>query len=141
MNPSKTALIVEDEDQLRRLMARVLERAGFQSWTAGDGIEALRIFQEHAAEIDVVLLDVFHPPGAGAADLLPKLLERKSDLDVILTSGDALSESLAKELIAIGGRFLRKPFVPKTLVRMLAGEDGPDPVAIDCARHAGSGAA
>ena len=93
MNQSRTALIVDDEDQLLRLMVRVLERAGYGTWSARDGVEALRLFHEHASEIDLVLLDVIHPPGAGAIDLLPALLAQRPDLDVILTSGDVLPES------------------------------------------------
>ena len=119
MSQSRTALIVDDEDQLLRLMARLVERGGYQTWTARDGVEALRIFREHQGEIDLLLLDVFHPPGAGAVDLLPELLAEKPDLDVILTSGDALSEELDRELVAIGGRFLRKPFSPRALLDLL----------------------
>ena len=88
-------------------------------------VEAFRIFREHVGEIDLALIDVMHPPGAGAADLLPKLLIERPDLDVILTSGDALPMDLEEKLKSIGGRFLRKPFVPKTLNRLLevAGRD------------------
>jgi len=128
MSQSRTALIVDDEDQLLRLMVRVLERAGYTTWSARDGAEALRVFYEHASEIDLVLLDVLLPPGAGAADLLPALLVERPNLDVILTSGDVLPESLDKMLSSIGGRFLRKPFTPKALVRMLETAGGLDPV-------------
>ena len=128
MNPSekspKTALIVDDEDQLLRLMVRLLERADYKVWAAKDGVEALQLFREHMAEIDLALIDVVHPPGAGAADLLPQLLAEKPDLDVILTSGDALPEVLEANLASISGSFLRKPFLPKALLRLLeeAGE-------------------
>jgi DNA-binding NtrC family response regulator len=119
MSQSRTALIVDDEDQLLRLMARVAAQGGYRTWTARDGVEALRLFHEHRADIDLLLLDVFHPPGEGAAELLPELLAEKPGLDVILTSGDALSDELDRELRAIGGRFLRKPFAPKALLRLL----------------------
>lgn len=127
MNQFKTALIVDDEDPLLRLMVRVLERAGYATWSASDGVEAARIFNEHSSEIDLVLLDVIHPPGAGAIDLLPALLAEKPDLDVILMSGDELPDSLEKTRVSIGGRFLRKPFAPKALLRMVVGEGGLDP--------------
>ena len=126
MNPSKTALIVDDEDPLLRLMVRLLERAGYTTWSARDGIEALRVFREHAFEIDLVLLDVIHPPDAGAVDLLPALLAQRPDLEVILMSGDVLPEPLEEILVSIGGRFLRKPFLPKALTLMLEGEGGID---------------
>jgi CheY-like chemotaxis protein len=128
MNPSeirsRTALIVDDEDQLLRLMVRLLEGAGIRVWAARDGVEARQLFREHASEIDLALIDVLHPPGAGAADLLPELLAQRPDLDVILTSGDALPEALEEKLASAGGRFLRKPFAPRTLLRLLQGDDG-----------------
>jgi CheY-like chemotaxis protein len=128
MNPSeirpKTALIVDDEEQLLRLMVRLLETAGVRVWAARDGVEARQLFREHALEIDLALIDVLHPPGAGAADLLPELLAQRPDLDVILTSGDALPEALQEKLTSVGGRFLRKPFAPRTLLRLLQGDDG-----------------
>ena len=119
---SKAALIVDDEDQLLRLMVRLLERARYRVWAAKDGTEAWDLFRAHRDEIDLALIDVMHPPGAGAQDLLPKLLSERPDLDVILTSGDALPEALEQQLAAIGGSFLRKPFVPKSLLRLLDGD-------------------
>lgn len=126
MNPPKTVLIVDDEDPLLRLMVRVLERAGHLTWSAHDGVEALRVFHEHVSEIDLILLDVIHPPGAGAIDLLPALLAERADLDVILTSGDSLPAPLEELLVSIDGRFLRKPFAPKALLRMLEDSGGGD---------------
>ncbi len=127
MNESKTALIVDDSDQLLRLMVRLVERAGYETWAAQDGDEALRLFRAHLDEIDLALIDVIHPPGKGAADLLPRLLALKPELDVILTSGAALPEELVEMLSPIGGRFLSKPFVPKTLLRMLSSDSKNDP--------------
>ena len=126
MNQSKTALIVDDEAPLLRLMTRVLERAGFVTWSALDGVEALRVFDEHIDEIDLAVLDVLHPPGKGAADLLPALLARKPNLEVVLTSGDELPASLEKMLASVGGQFLRKPFAPKALIAMLESGDRGD---------------
>jgi DNA-binding NtrC family response regulator len=120
----RTVLVVDDEESLLRLMVRLLERADYQVWAAKDGTEARELFHQHAAEIDLALIDVFHPPGAGAEDLLPELLEHKPDLDVILTSGDVLPAPLEEILTRIGGRFLRKPFVPKALLRLLDEKNG-----------------
>ena len=65
MSDRKTALIIDDEEQLLRLMVRVLERAGYQAWGAEDADAGLRLFHEHLEEIDLVLPDVIMPgPGA-----------------------------------------------------------------------------
>ena len=119
MNASRTILVVDDEDPLRRLMARVIERAGTQALTAATSSEARDCFREHLDEIDVVLLDVMMPDGGGAATLLPEFLAQRPGLDVILTSGDALPRELETQLEQVGGQFLRKPFVPGALLRIL----------------------
>jgi len=116
-------LVIDDEEPLRRLMARVLERAGYEPLTAAGGGEGVRLFRAHAQEIDLVLLDVILP-GQGAAEILPLLLDERPDLRVILTSGDALHSDLRSRLEAIDGRFLAKPFAPPALLRLL--EDDSD---------------
>jgi DNA-binding NtrC family response regulator len=116
----RTALIIDDEEPLRRLLARVLERAGFRAATAADAEEGLQRFQELASELDLVLLDVVLPT-RGAEEILPELLVGRPDLAVILTSGDALPESLELVLGRIRGCFLRKPFAPGALLRAVEG--------------------
>ena len=124
MSQSKTALVVDDEQQLLRLIGRVFERAGYRVLTAANAAEARRCFAEERGTLSVALLDVVMPEGDGAAELLPEFLREQPDLKMILTSGDALPDALADELGRCGGRFLRKPFVPRTLLRMI--EPTPD---------------
>ena len=125
MTASSTVLVVDDEDQLLRLMVRVVERAGRPVVAADTASEARRLFREHAEEIGGVLLDVTMPDGEGAATLLPEFLGERPDLEVIVTSGDALPEALAVELERVGGQFIRKPFAPKALLRLLEGSGTP----------------
>ena len=56
---------------------------------------------------------------------LPRLRAQWPGLEVVLMSGDALPASLEQDLAATGGRFLRKPFSPKTLLRLLDESAGP----------------
>lgn len=121
MSSSKTALVVDDEAQLLRLVVRVLERAGWQARTAETAADALEVFRDHVDEIDLVLLDVNLSGRGGAEELFPQLLEMKPSLEVLVMSGDALPDSMAEPLALVGGQFLRKPFVPKTLMRFLEG--------------------
>jgi len=119
VSPPKLALIIEDEEPLRRLLTRLLERAGYAILTAADGNEGLAAFQARADELGIVLLDVMMP-SKDAAEILPELLARRPDVPLILTSGDALPEDLQKVLeTTTRGRFLRKPFMPRALLRML----------------------
>jgi DNA-binding NtrC family response regulator len=118
-NSSRTALVVDDEDQLLRLISRLLERSGYRVLAAADAAAARRLFTAHAEEIELLLLDVVLPDGDGAEQLLPEFLEDRDDFEVIAMSGDAAPETLEAMLERIGGRFLRKPFAPKSLLRML----------------------
>ena len=122
MSESRTALVVDDDDQLLRLMTRVLEREGIRVLSAGNGADARRLFREHSGEIDIALLDVLMPDGDGAASLLPDFIAERPEIDVVLTSGDDLPEALGNLIVQIGGGFLRKPFAPKNLLRMIAPE-------------------
>jgi CheY-like chemotaxis protein len=125
MTTRTTALIVEDEPQLRRLMSRLLERAGYATLAAPTAAEGLRMFRERSESIGLVLLDVVLPR-SGAEEMLPLLLSERRDLRIILTSGDVLPDSLARALARSGGRFLPKPFAPRTLMHLIA---APDPGA------------
>lgn len=120
----RTALVIDDEEQLMRLIVRILEKGGFEVLSALTAEAGLALFRARAQSIDVTLLDV-QLPDMGAAELLPRLLDERPDLRLILTSGADLPLDLERQMNAVGGGFLRKPFVPKTLLRML--EDASKP--------------
>lgn len=120
----RIALVIDDEEQLLRLILRILEKGGFEVLSALTAETGLALFRAHAQSIDVTLLDV-QLPDMGAAELLPRLREERPDFRLILTSGADLPPDLEQQMNAMGGRFLRKPFVPKTLLRML--EDASKP--------------
>jgi DNA-binding NtrC family response regulator len=119
MSSFRTVLVVDDEDQLLRLMTRLIERTGRPVLAAANAAEARALFQKHVGEIGLVLLDVTMPGGDGAEKLLPEFSAARPDLQVVVTSGDAMPPSLEEELERVGGSFLRKPFVPKTLLALL----------------------
>ena len=139
MSAQRSILVVDDDEQLLRLIVRLLEGAGHRVRAAADLPEALALFESAAVEIDLALLDVNLAASGGAAELLPLLHARAPGLEVVLMSGDALPESLERALSAKGGRFLRKPFAPKALLRLLAEPlgDGPPGEGVDPSGTAG----
>ena len=122
MSSHRTVLVVDDEDQLLRLMTRLVERTGRPVLAAAGADEARSLFRAHADEIGLVLLDVTMPDGDGAEKRLPEFTAARPGLQVVVTSGDAMPASLEGELERVGGRFLRKPFAPKALLELLSEE-------------------
>lgn len=81
-----TVLIVEDEPDVRLVLALLLRRDGITVLEAGDGQEACEVLGAHRDEVDVVLLDVLMPVLTGP-EALPRLRELVPDLPVVFYSG------------------------------------------------------
>jgi PAS domain S-box-containing protein len=115
-----TVLVVEDEEGVREVVTRMLQRLGFQVLEAADGIEALEVIEQHDGILTAVLLDLSMPRMAGQETLF-HLRERTPDLPIVLMSGYTEQEVAAKILSSASGAvgFLQKPFLPDDLSRML----------------------
>lgn len=116
-----TILVVDDEPSLLRLLTRVLERQGYTVLTASDGKQAIDLFDKHLEAIDGVLLDVVIPPN-GIGEVLEHMVSARSDLAVIVSSGDTPGPAVSERLEAHGGAFLRKPFLPKAMLKLIESE-------------------
>lgn len=113
-------LVAEDEEIVRRMAVRILERAGFDIVEAENGEVALSKFQDDPDAIDLALVDVVMPRKNGFM-LRQELLMERPDLPVLLTSG--YSESVVDDL-ANGVEdfaFLRKPYNRTQLLSMIEG--------------------
>jgi CheY-like chemotaxis protein len=80
----KTVLIIEDEAVIRRVLTRVLERAGFIVRTAENGDDALQ--QLRVAEVDIVITDIIMPKMHGV-DAIKKIVKEFSRVRIIAISG------------------------------------------------------
>lgn len=115
-----TVLVADDDDTVRRVARRILERAGFRVLGAADGREAIEVFRDHAAEVTAVLLDVTMPHVDGV-DAFAELRRIDPGVRVVLTSG--YDETEATAAFRDGGLagFVQKPYRPEDLVtRVLA---------------------
>jgi PAS domain S-box-containing protein len=112
---SGVVLVVDDEEIIRIWARSVFEGAGFSVLTAGDGEEAVRVYQQRHAEIDCVLLDLTMPKLNGM-ETFRELRRIRADARVILSSGYN-EEELAEQLSATGlAAFLQKPYRRDTLI-------------------------
>ncbi len=111
-------LIVDDEEYLRLLYSRMLQRLGYSVMLAVDGPQALEIYREQKEQIAGVILDLEMPVMDGI-EVLSKLLEFDPAARVIMTSGYHEREIATR----FSGRglsgFIQKPYVMSDLGQVL----------------------
>jgi len=108
---SETILLVDDEEFLRQLGVRILQRAGYTVVTAGNGIEALEVYKEQRGKIALVILDLIMPQ-MGGKKCLEELLKMDSKVRVLISSGISSGVSDDAE-IKQSTQFRLKGFVKK----------------------------
>jgi CheY-like chemotaxis protein len=119
---SGTVLLVEDEDQVKRLVAKVLEMRGYAVLAAESSAHALRLSEAHAGDIDLLLADVELDAHMNGHDLARRLLRDRPRMRVLYTSGYPLDccvehggARIRKEVQELMAGFLPKPFTPSVL--------------------------
>jgi len=115
------ALVVEDDEAMRELLRRALERAGFAVATAATGREALKLFGER--QVDLAITDLMMPEMDGLT-LIRELMRVQPSARIIVITGAESGHDTAR---ALGAKVvLRKPVAPADLARIvqnvLAGE-------------------
>jgi len=113
-----TVLLVEDEEPVRVLLKRMLERQGFVILDAPDGATALEISARADVHIDVVVSDIMMPGMTGRV-LADRLSEKFPGLRVVFISGYADENVRERGLVDGTHLFLQKPFAAQDLVRTI----------------------
>jgi two-component system cell cycle sensor histidine kinase/response regulator CckA len=112
----ETVLLVEDREPLRQLLARTLAGAGYTVLAATNGNDALRVCDEHAGAVHLVLTDVVMPE-MGGLELVARLRDRHPGLRVLFMSGYSEEAVARHEGIDPARNFLGKPFSVAELQR------------------------
>lgn len=115
-----TVLVVEDEEPLRRLIARVLESQGHEVLLAEDSRQALKIVEEYPQAIGLLITDIVLPGGMRGDELAAVLTDACSNLPVLLVSGYAHDAAELTGSSEARIEYLAKPFSPQTLVDTVA---------------------
>jgi PAS domain S-box-containing protein len=102
-------LVVDDEEQVREVVARILRRAGYRVLVAPDGPTALELADEHRDEIDCLLTDVVMPRMLGS-EVAHRITARYPAIRVLFMSGYADPMLDAPNRIAPDVNILAKPF-------------------------------
>jgi len=105
----ETVLLIDDEDMVIEVGARMLASLGYTVLTARSGREGLHLYDLHKGEIDIVILDMIMPD-FGGKETFEALLRQDPGVKVLLSTGYSI-EGQAEEIMAAGCiGFIQKPF-------------------------------
>ncbi len=113
-----TILLVEDEEQVRKLAQRVLERAGYSVVTAPDGQSALALANRHPGPIHLLVVDMMLP-GLSGRELAAQLTIHRPAIKVLYISGTRDDAIARHRVLAPGTEFLQKPFALGQLLHQI----------------------
>jgi PAS domain S-box-containing protein len=114
--PLRTLLLVEDDEPVRTMASRFLEKAGFRVFAARDGLHATQVCEGLADPLDLLVTDVVMPAESGPA-LARRLLGRFPGLKVLYISGHSDDEVFRHGVRTGAMNFLQKPFMAPVLIR------------------------
>jgi CheY-like chemotaxis protein len=108
----KTVLLVDDHVAARKSIERILLVAGYRVLTASGGKQALQLFREHSAAVDLLIADCMML-GMNGQKLAETMRQQKPGLKVLLVSG---YPDAPVELAGGAAKMIHKPFSGKTLI-------------------------
>jgi CheY-like chemotaxis protein len=110
-----TVLIVDDEEGVRLVGRKTLEKAGFTVMIAEDGRAGVQMFRTHADEIRAVLLDMTMPDISGE-EVFRAIRTIRPEVRVILSSGYNEQETISHFQGRGLAGFIQKPYQPMKLI-------------------------
>lgn len=111
-----TVLIVDDEDDVLNVIAKMLKIIGFKVFIAKSGPMAIEVYKKHMGTIDIVILDMIMP-GMDGGETYLKLKNLDRNVRVVLSSGYSL-QGQAHDILKLDGvGFIQKPYSEKELLQ------------------------
>ncbi|MEO6527236.1 MAG: PAS domain S-box protein [Gemmatimonadaceae bacterium] len=111
---SGVVLLTEDEDAIRALSRRILEREGYTVLEARDGRDAIRVAAGYPGRIDLLVSDMVMP-NVGGNELFAHLRLLRPGLRVLFVSGYTDEDIIRRGLKDSVSAFLQKPFTARAL--------------------------
>jgi CheY-like chemotaxis protein len=113
---NQTILIAEDQLEVRKLTTEILRTYGYRTIEAADGEQALREFEKHKDEIDLVILDVVMPKKNGK-EVFEEIRRIQPGIRVLFVSGYTGDVIIDKGIRDEKVNFLAKPLSASTLLK------------------------
>jgi DNA-binding response OmpR family regulator len=114
-----TILVVDDEEDLRDIMRRMLERKGYAAITAGDPDETISVCRNHPGKIDVMVTDLTLPGEQTGGELATAVRKMRPGIHVIFISGLPKDIAVTKGLVTEDDILVKKPFTADALLEAL----------------------
>ena len=115
----KTILVVDDEPEIRKLVAAMLIRNGYRVWVAESGEEAIRVFKDNL-DTDLLLTDVV-VPGMSGPVIADRIAELSPGIRVLFMSGYDSTQIVQRYVVEKGYSLLVKPFTMEQLGNKVKG--------------------
>jgi len=113
---NETILVVEDDEEVRKLAVRILEKQGYRVFMAKQGNDALSLCEKHDEPIHLIVTDVVMP-GMSGRKLAERLKETHPEMKVLYMSGYTDNAIVHHGVLEPGIQFLQKPFTVESLSR------------------------
>jgi PAS domain S-box-containing protein len=116
---TETILLVEDDEEVRMITRRVLEKHGYTLWEAATAREARELWLSHREEVGLLLTDIILPEGVTGRGFAEELRKDRPRLRVVFMSGYS-AEVVGKDtefFRQTKSHFLQKPCSPGTLLQ------------------------
>jgi CheY-like chemotaxis protein len=112
----ETILLVDDEDLVRDLGQRILERSGYRVFTAANGKEALALYKKEQPNISLVILDLIMPEISGR-QCLQEMQKLNPSVRVLVATGFSPDSLTQKELEKATKGLVAKPYDMRQLLQ------------------------
>jgi PAS domain S-box-containing protein len=120
---SGVVLVIDDEQVVRDMAQRALERYGYTVLVADGGLAAINILKRHPGRIDLAVLDL-SMPGMSGAETLPELRKIRPEMKVFVSSGYSETEAMTMFRGQRISGFLQKPYTFAVLGEKVTGALG-----------------
>ena len=115
---TETILLVDDEDVVRELAMRILNRFGYEVITANNGKEALETYKREGERISLVILDLIMPEMDGRQCLV-EILRVNPNIKVLIATGHSENGATYSHRESGARGFVEKPYNQKILLKLV----------------------